>query len=142
MKAEKRHCRPQPYGAPRVIRLQFLRGVEESDSRHLFWREMLYHLTNPPSWFNITKNRPIGEFLTRNFYFLASLKVTRLRRVLLYFFSSIFFSTFFLFLRVIYNSPVSLLRNVISLSCDIVAILYLILLRNAMVDIFISFATL
>lgn len=52
------------------------------------------------------------------FYFLVSLKATRFRSFLLYFLSSIFRSTFFLFLEVQYTSPLSLFLNGINLSCD------------------------
>ena len=52
-------------------------------------------------------------------YFFASLKVMCLRSFLLYFLSSILRSTFFLFLRLQYTSPVSLFLSWMSRSCDI-----------------------
>ena len=80
-------------------KLRFLRGMEESNSRQCFWRALLCHLTNPPNVFKYNKKSPVWRVFVY-LYFLASLNVIRFRSFLLYFLSSIFRSTFFLFFEV------------------------------------------
>ena len=97
-----------------------LRAMRESNPRPTFWRRLLCHLTNL-AWpakailttrQNIRNKGVVGLVIKREYpfivpsfsslsktYFLLSLKATCFRSLALYFLSSIFFSTFFLFLR-------------------------------------------